>query len=73
MCKVTLTDEDGVFRTCLVSNETTNQILQHFNINPDTKIVYLNGKILSREKMNKPIPSSGIVHLAVKNKSVIRV
>ena len=73
MCKVTLTDEDGIFKTCLVSNETVNQVLEHFRINPDTKIVYMDGKILSKEKMKKPFPKTGVVHLAVKNKTVIRI
>jgi len=72
MCKVTLTNEDGVFKSCFVSNETTNQILEHFNINPDTKIVYMNGRIMSKEKMNKPIPELGIVHFAIKNKTIMR-
>lgn len=72
MCKVTLSDEEGLFKTCLVSNETPNQILEHYKINPDTKIVYLNGQILSREKMGKPIPDTGLVHLAIKNKTATR-
>lgn len=72
MCKVTLTDDEGVFRTFLATKETPNQILEHYNINPNTKIVYMNGKILSRDKMNSSIPESGTIHLAVKNKTVMR-
>ena len=72
MCKVTLTDEEGLYKTFLASKETPNQILEHFKINPDTKIVYLNGRILSREKMNKQFPDVGNVHLANKNKTVMR-
>lgn len=72
MCKVTVTDEDGMSKSILVSKETPNQILKHFNINPETKIVYLNGKILSREKMANPIPETGKVFLAIKNKTVMR-
>ena len=73
MCKITLSDEDGTYKTCLASEtETPIGILQHFHVNPDTKIVYLNGKILSREKMAKPIPNTGLVHLAIRNKTVMR-
>ena len=72
MCKVVVTDEDGFFKTCIISKETPNKLLEHFKFNPDTKIVYLNGKILSREKMAQPIPEKGTVHLAIKNKTVMR-
>jgi len=72
MCKITLTEEDGEYRTCLVSSETPTEILRHFRINPQTKIVYMNGKILSEEKMNKPINCTGTVHLAVKDKTFMR-
>lgn len=72
MCKVIMTDEDGFHKTCIISKETPNELLKHFNFNPDTKIVYLNGKILSREKMAQPIPETGTVHLAIKNKTIMR-
>lgn len=70
MCKAILSDEEGMYKTILVSKETPSQILAHYKINPDTKIVYLNGKILSREKMNKPIPEIGTVHIAIKNRTI---
>ncbi len=72
MCKVTLSDEDGLFKICLVSNETPYQILKYYNINPDTKIVYLNGEILSKERMRKVILENNSVHLTVRNKTVMR-
>lgn len=72
MCKLVLTEEDSDVRTCLVSSETPLEILKHFKINPQTKIVYLNGKILSEEKMNNPINCTGTVYLAVKNKTYMR-
>ena len=72
MCKITMKDDRGVFRTFFAVKETPNQILEHYNINPETKIVYMNGKILSREKMNTLIPETGTVHLAIRNKTVIR-
>ena len=72
MCKVILTEEDGEVRTCLASKETPLEILKHFRINPQTKIIYLNGKALSEEKMKKPIDSNGTVYLAVKNKTYMR-
>lgn len=72
MCKVVITDEDGFFKTCIISKETPNELLEHFKFNPDTKIVYLNGKILSRGKMAQPITEKGTVHLVIKNKTVMR-
>lgn len=70
MCKVTVSDDDGLYQTCLVSDESPSQILMHFRIDPEKKIVYLNGKILSKEKMEQPIPEIGFVHLAVKDKVI---
>jgi sulfur carrier protein ThiS len=72
MCKVTLSCEDGDYNTCLVSKETPEKILRHFHINPNTKIVYMNGKILSKDEISNTILETGTVHLSVKNKTVTR-
>ena len=72
MCKVTLSYEDGSYKTCLVSNETPDKILRHFCINPATKIVYMNGKILSKDDMAKTIPETGSVHFSIQNRTVLR-
>jgi len=72
MQRVTLVDE-GESRTFLISGtETPCQILSHYHMNPDLKIVYLNGQILSRAKMNTPINITGNVYISVHNKTVIR-
>ena len=72
MCKVTLFFEDGEYNTCYVSKETPEKILRHFGVNLNTKIIYMNGKMLSKEEMNKMIPETGIVHFSIKNKTVMR-
>ena len=72
MCKVTITDENGFYKSCVASNETPKQILEHYTIDVDKKIVYLNGKILSRGDLMVPVPNSGAINLAVRNKLVIR-
>lgn len=70
MCKVILTNEDDVVKSYIVAEETVLEILKHFRVNLDTKTVYLNGKELSREKMNKKVPQTGTVHISVKNKTI---
>lgn len=72
MCKVIVMDEDGLSSAYIATKETPNQILEHCKINPKTKIVYMNGKILSNEKMKAPLPETGVVHLAIRNKTVTR-
>ena len=72
MCKVVITDDDGFFKSCVISKETPNELLKHFKFNPDTKIVYMDGKILSKEKMAQPIPETKTVHLVIKNKTIMR-
>lgn len=70
MCKIILTDENNNFKTLVVSGETYAKILNHLKINIQTADVYINGKRMSKEKMNKYVPSSGVVHLVVKNKTI---
>lgn len=71
MCNVSIMDDDGNHKNVVATNnETINDILRHLHINPDTKIVYKNGKILSREKMEKCLPDSGTVHLVIKRRSI---
>lgn len=73
MCNVSLMIEPGKFRNIAITGEeTVNDILEFFHINPQTKIVYKNGKILSRDMMNEPLPKNGTVHLTVKNKTIYR-
>lgn len=73
MCKVTLTFEDGTFKSCFVAKETPDTIFKHFRVDTSTKIVYMNGKALSKDNMCKMMPDSGLVHFAVRNKTVMRV
>lgn len=70
MCKVTMTDENNNFKICYVSHESAKQILRHFKINPETKDVYMNGKILSMETMDNLFPETGSVHLVVRAKEI---
>ncbi len=71
MRKVNLIDEDGC-KTCMIEGiETPNKILKHFFVDTKTKIIYLNGSILSKEKMDSPIPGTGTVFLAVRDKTVM--
>lgn len=74
MQKISVMYEDDTCKQVIVSEtETPNQILVHFNMNPDTKIVYINGAILSREKMGMPVGGySRPTFMVVKNKAVIR-
>lgn len=73
MCKITLIGDDHISRTCIITeSETPVQILRYFNINPLTKIVYMNGTILSETQMCSPIRKTGSVYLSVRNKTVIR-
>ena len=74
MQKVVLTgEEDEETRIMYISpNETVNDILIHCSYNPDRKIVYLNGEILSREKMTQPIRRTGCIFMSVQNKTVMR-
>lgn len=72
MCRVTVTDEDGLYQTCLVENETPRGILRHFRINPETKIVYMNGKILTKDQMIERVPEYGMVHIAIENRTTLR-
>ena len=74
MCKVMLVDEESGMKNFVISEmETINQILLHYNMDPDKKIVYLNGSILSRTRMEQPLNMTGTAFLAVKNKRYIRV
>ena len=73
MQKVTVAEEGQMPKSCMVTaTETPNRILKYYAINPETKIVYMNGKILSKEDMKKPIKAIGNIFLSVKNKTVIR-
>lgn len=71
MCNVSITDEYGKHKNVIASQEdTVNDILRFLGLNPDTKIVYKNGKILSREKMETHLPQTGIVHLVIRTRTI---
>lgn len=71
MPKITLIEEGKERRTVVITEqETPVQILQFFHINPDTKVVALNGTILSRVQMNLPIRTKTNAYLAVWSRSV---
>jgi len=74
MRKVVLTDEnEDESKTCYISEtETPRKILEHFNISPDTKIVYVNGVIISNEKMKEPIRARAPIFMSIHNKTVMR-
>ena len=72
MRKVFLAVEGEDLKTFVINFETPNQILEHYHINPETKNVYINGVLLSKQKMNKPIGLSGNIFMAVKNKTITR-
>ena len=72
MCKVVLTDEGGMYRTCFVSDETPRRILSHFQIEPKTKEVYINGTLLTDETMYETLPNNGVVHMMIKSKTIRR-
>ena len=74
MCKVILISEDEEeSRTCMVtSDETPIHILKHYGIDTRTKIVYIDGQIISNEKMHLPLNREGRVFLAIKPKTYVR-
>lgn len=71
MCKVTVVDEDGNFKTCYAENETINKILRHFKINPALRDVYVNGSIVSTSRLTEEIPRNGSMHIVVTPRSAI--
>jgi hypothetical protein len=73
MCRVTVTDEEGMYKTCLIEKETPRGLLNHFRINPDTKNVYMNGKMLTKEELSVFIPENRPVHIAIESKATLRV
>ncbi len=71
MCNVSVTDEYGEHKNVIASEQdTVNDVLKFLGLNPETKIVYKNGKILSRENMNVHLPHTGIVHLAIRTRTI---
>lgn len=73
MQRVTLVDEDHTSKTFLISGtETPYQILSYYHMNPDLKIVYLNGQIISNERMKIPIGTMGNIYISVRNKAITR-
>lgn len=72
MCNVSVTYGAKHKNIIVTSNETINDILVYLHLNPETKIVYRNGKILSREKMNSHLPDSGTVYLVIRSKAITR-
>jgi len=75
MQKVVLKGEDDEETKILYISpgETVIDILKHCSYNPDRKIVYVNGEILSREKMYLPVKQANCVFMSVQNKTVMRV
>jgi len=72
MCKVTVSDEEGMYKTCYIFRESPYSIMKYYKINPNTKIVYMNGEALSGKDLMKQIPEGNPVHLVIKNRTATR-
>ena len=69
---VSCDDESESVSIVVSANETPVNILKHYGYDPDVKIVYVNGEILSREKMKMPFGGSRVVFMAIRNKLYMR-
>lgn len=64
----------GTTQTSVVTdNETPEEILKFFHVNPTTNYIYVNGKIITSEEIKKPFPKTSTVYITVKTKSSTRV
>lgn len=70
MPQITIIEEGKERRKVKITEqESPIEILKFFHINPDTKIVALNGTVLSRTQMQMPICTRTNSYLAVWSKS----
>ena len=73
MTKVTLVEEEEDYETCMISGqETPIEILRHFGIHPEYNIVYINGRLVTSQKMTEPIKATGNIFLSVQRKTLKR-
>lgn len=71
--KRVIVTEDGESETLMIGeSETPYQVLKHCHIKPENKIVYVNGKIISNQKMNAPLAIQGTIFISVQNKTYMR-
>ena len=67
------TDSQSEFKSVLAGDsDTPYQLLSHYNIDPKTKHVYMNGRLLSNQAMEKPfseITKSKMLFIAVRYKT----
>ena len=56
MVKIALIDDEGGYNALVASgSDTPYQILTHHHINPQTRKVFINGKLIAGEKFNSPL------------------
>jgi hypothetical protein len=67
MCKVTVINEDNITRTCaVIGQETPQQIIRYFGWFSETKAIYMNGSLLSKEQLTIPIPKLDKIFLSIR-------
>lgn len=72
MCKVMLRQDEKQPKQFVAKDENLSQILEFFHIDIDKNNIYINGKLITKERMHIQMPQNGLVYLVVRRKSISR-